>query len=463
MNAVKVSGSVQMRTQSSAKAAAAESSGDDFMKLLQTKQNTVQPEKAEGKQAETAIAESKGQKNSAESQEDGLEESKEDVSLEDTSPEKILQQAALQQAAAQMAGALTEVSQEVPVQAAEPENMVPVENIFAKEVSQPELITEQPIQPETQTESVPIEAFHQQKEDSWQETESKQENLVYQDNSSQLQKPSYQDEGIEAQQRQVQKQSQPQVEPKTQAKEEKNSQTEPATETKADANFKSETQKEPEVQTQLQDISQEVKDQSELQGERAVKPQKVQEAETQEQRKTEIGQESGVQEPMYGAVGRQGEVQQISTNQETEKLYFKTTESELPQDLGKALAAKLPGSRQTGPNTLTVELEPASLGKLTIKLVYETGRAAVSILASNPRTLEILNQRAAEIASILEEKTGQETVIYTQPSQQQENQETDQRQGSREGQQDREERRQSQETNQHQTESFAQQLRLGLI
>ena len=101
------------------------------------------------------------------------------------------------------------------------------------------------------------------------------------------------------------------------------------------------------------------------------------------------------------------------------------------------------------------------LGKLTIKLVYEAGRAAVSILASNPRTLEILNQRAAEIASILEEKTGQETVIYTQPSQQQEDQETEQRQGGRGNQQEQEERRQSQKE-QH-TESFAQQLRLGLI
>ncbi len=95
---------------------------------------------------------------------------------------------------------------------------------------------------------------------------------------------------------------------------------------------------------------------------------------------------------------------------------MKTTPQALPEDLGKTLAAKLP---DTG-KTLTIELEPASLGKLTIRMTYEAGRAAVSILATNPRTLEILNAKAAEIASILEEKTGQETVIVTQQPQEQE-------------------------------------------
>lgn len=86
---------------------------------------------------------------------------------------------------------------------------------------------------------------------------------------------------------------------------------------------------------------------------------------------------------------------------------FKSTIEELPQQLGKALSS----GKLTGNRTLTVELEPASLGKLTIKLSYEAGRTAVSILASNPKSLEILNQKASEIAAILKEHTGEETVI----------------------------------------------------
>lgn len=146
---------------------------------------------------------------------------------------------------------------------------------------------------------------------------------------------------------------------------------------------------------------------------------------------------------------------------ETEKsttTELKTTMEELPQELGKALSSgKLNADR-----TLTVELEPASLGKLTIKVSYEAGRTAVSILASNPKSLEILNQKATEIAAILKERTGEETVIYTQePQQQHEEDSYDGHQGSQS--QEREERSRQDEGKERETESFAQQLRLGLV
>ena len=89
---------------------------------------------------------------------------------------------------------------------------------------------------------------------------------------------------------------------------------------------------------------------------------------------------------------------------------MKSTVEELPQELSKAMSS----GQTTGSQTLTVELEPVSLGKLTIRVEYEAGRASVSILASNPKTLELLNEKASEIAAILKERTGEETVIYTQ-------------------------------------------------
>ena len=146
---------------------------------------------------------------------------------------------------------------------------------------------------------------------------------------------------------------------------------------------------------------------------------------------------------------------------ETEKsttTELKTTMEELPQELGKVLSSgKLNANR-----TLTVELEPASLGKLTIKVSYEAGRTAVSILASNPKSFEILNQKATEIAAILKERTGEETVIYTQePQQQHEEDSYDGHQGSQS--QEREERSRQDEGKERETESFAQQLRLGLV
>lgn len=145
----------------------------------------------------------------------------------------------------------------------------------------------------------------------------------------------------------------------------------------------------------------------------------------------------------------------LRTFKETEEVTFKTTVEELPLQLGKALTAQ----KTSGSQVLTVELEPASLGKLTIRLEYEAGRAAVSVMASNPRTLELLNEKATEIASILKEHTGEETVIYTHQPEREPGQEG-QSQSGHGGQEERQQRR---EEKKEQTDSFAQQLRLGLV
>ncbi len=177
-------------------------------------------------------------------------------------------------------------------------------------------------------------------------------------------------------------------------------------------------------------------------------------SQVREDRKTE----QAAQEPAYRTDSEREQSWQPFAGEKTGEIPLRTSESRLPQDLGKTLAAKLPGNGRE----LVIELEPAALGKLTIKLAYEGGRAAVSILASNPRTLELLNQRASEIAAILEEKTGQDTIIYTHaPQQQSQGEEEQQSRGG--GRQDQGQEQQRHHENQHQTESFAQQLRLGLI
>ena len=144
--------------------------------------------------------------------------------------------------------------------------------------------------------------------------------------------------------------------------------------------------------------------------------------------------------------------------QKAETVSMKTSPETIPQDLGKMLGAKM----AEGARTLTLELEPANLGKLTIHLSYEGDRAAVSIMATNPKTLELLNQKASEIAAILEEKTVQVTVIFTQkPETNQENYDRNP-DGKREREEQEEKHQQNKE--EHQSfDSFAQQLRLGLV
>lgn len=184
--------------------------------------------------------------------------------------------------------------------------------------------------------------------------------------------------------------------------------------------------------------------QQDLSGSNDKKPRQTEDGSTQQMAGAGTFRISGQQEHLFHETGR------------TEQIPLKTTPDTLPEDLGKALAAKLP---DTG-KTLTVELEPASLGKLTIRLTYEAGRAAVSILATNPKTLELLSTKAAEIASILEEKTGEETVIFTQEPHEQEQYQENKNNSSQ--QQDQGQGQQRKEEQARHSDSFAQQLRLGL-
>lgn len=133
----------------------------------------------------------------------------------------------------------------------------------------------------------------------------------------------------------------------------------------------------------------------------------------------------------------------------------RTTPETFGADIGASLANKLPSAD----GTLTIELEPATLGKLTLKVMYEGDKATVSILTSNPKTLELLSQSAEEIAQILKERTGQETMIYTPQTEQQQ----DWTQGGNQDNPQKQRQEDNQQKQQNHAESFAQQLRLGLV
>lgn len=169
------------------------------------------------------------------------------------------------------------------------------------------------------------------------------------------------------------------------------------------------------------------------------------------------GQSQPAGESMYQTVSKPEGMDTLFRQMDVKSAMNSETVSTSPEtfapDIGKALADRIPEKN----GTLTIELEPASLGKLTIRVVYESDRATVSILASNPKTLELLNQNAAEIAHIMEEKTGQQTMIYVPESQEQMEARTDE-QGHK-GQ----DRDQKEPKHRDQSDAFAQRLRLGLV
>lgn len=187
--------------------------------------------------------------------------------------------------------------------------------------------------------------------------------------------------------------------------------------------------------------------------ETTIAPVKAQ-AETPSENKTK--EEAMPQQTFSGMEHLQLRSHSVGEMDRTASAPVQTTESTLVDDVGRTLAERFP---QTN-GTLTIELEPASLGKLTIQVLYESGKAMVSILATNPRTLELLSQKASELGAILEEHTGQETVVYTQQPESEQAYDERQREDQREdrGQDEREQRQ-----DQASQEAFAQQLRLGLV
>lgn len=138
-----------------------------------------------------------------------------------------------------------------------------------------------------------------------------------------------------------------------------------------------------------------------------------------------------------------------------EKMTMTTSVQNLAEDFTEVVITK--NMLQEGQPALEITLEPAVLGKITLRVVYQEGRAALSLISDSPKTLELLSQKAGEIAQILQEKTGQETIIFVPETSYTEQGQEDN------GQQRGHGRQQQERPKQEQTESFAQQLRLGLL
>ncbi len=133
-----------------------------------------------------------------------------------------------------------------------------------------------------------------------------------------------------------------------------------------------------------------------------------------------------------------------------------------PEELPDKLTDQILGKMQEGVDSFEIEIEPANLGKIAVKIQYQDGQATVSIFCTEKRALEVLGDRAREIGVIIDKNLGGETKIIV------EKQEADYlNRNNDENQQGRQdEREQKKENHQKQEaddpEQFLQKLRLGL-
>lgn len=182
--------------------------------------------------------------------------------------------------------------------------------------------------------------------------------------------------------------------------------------------------------------------------------------------KNESGQQTASSDTMTAAsyIQRDLGIQQPKTSEALLQVHVNEAQ---PQEMTKDISDVIAKSIQNGKQEFEIQLEPLHLGKLAIKVTYEAGKAAVSILCSSTKTLEAMAQNAKEIGAILDHRLGTDTQIVVEHPEQdylhQKNQQNEQGQSSQnqQGQNQREQAAYGKDTV-NQTD-FLQQLRLGLV
>lgn len=138
-----------------------------------------------------------------------------------------------------------------------------------------------------------------------------------------------------------------------------------------------------------------------------------------------------------------------------------TVHVEQPEELPEKVTDQLLSKLIEGAKEFEIQIEPANLGKLAIKVLYEGNQTTISIVCSERRAWEALGQNAKEIGNIIDRNLGEGTTIVV------EKQETDYLNQTRDENEQAGQEQQKQKENGENQDSedagdFLQKLRLGL-
>ncbi len=111
-----------------------------------------------------------------------------------------------------------------------------------------------------------------------------------------------------------------------------------------------------------------------------------------------------------------------------------------------------------GKDDFEIQLAPRNLGELAIQVSYEGGKAVLSIVCSDPETMQLLAGSSGELATIIESRTGTQTQVVVDHPPQDYTQQHQEKDGNA-NQQGQEEQKKNSKS---ETNDFLQQLRLGI-
>lgn len=144
-----------------------------------------------------------------------------------------------------------------------------------------------------------------------------------------------------------------------------------------------------------------------------------------------------------------------------EPLRLYTKEESIPEDVAKFLGEQIDFSK----GEIKIELEPRTLGQITVKLNFSAGKANLVILAENPKTLSLLQNGALDMARILEQKTGEVTKVVVHEEAKGENlfqENPSHNNGENKDEAERRLREELEKRRRGSTEGFIHRMRLGL-
>ena len=155
------------------------------------------------------------------------------------------------------------------------------------------------------------------------------------------------------------------------------------------------------------------------------------------------------------------EVERVPGNEKVEQMHLLTKEETLPKDVAEFLGEKIDFHK----GELKIELEPRSLGQITVKLNFQSGKANIVIFAENPKTLHLLQNGAEDMARIVEQKTGEQTRVIVHEENRREELFRDNDANAKENRDEAERRLREaeEEKKKNHTEGFIHKMRLGLI
>lgn len=135
-----------------------------------------------------------------------------------------------------------------------------------------------------------------------------------------------------------------------------------------------------------------------------------------------------------------------------------------PQKFTADVGEKILFKAADGKQEFDIQLSPAELGKINIKLIFENGKATMLVHCSNPQTQQALMANEEQLRHILESGTGRQTeVVAREDASSSMQQQSDQR-GENQARDEQQERlNQSYKPDRSEVISFVERFRLGIL